>query len=95
MSSIPAVAQAWRLPVDRNSWNAHKSLQLREVKISPPKKGEVLVKLHAAALNFRLRPCRETYVGPPERSTGPDGQGLILTCDGAGEIVALGEGVTE
>ncbi|CAE6438109.1 unnamed protein product [Rhizoctonia solani] len=85
MASIPTVVQAWRLPVDRSSWNTHKSLQLREVKISPPKKGEVLDILIS----------RETYVGPPERSAGPDGQGLILTCDGAGEIVALGEGVTE
>ncbi|CUA70505.1 alcohol dehydrogenase zinc-binding domain protein [Rhizoctonia solani] len=96
MASIPTVAQAWRLPVDRSSWNGHKSLQLREVKISPPKQGEVLVKLHAAALNFRdILISRETYVGPTERSTGPDGQGLILTCDGAGEVVALGEGVTQ
>ncbi|CAE6456171.1 unnamed protein product [Rhizoctonia solani] len=96
MASIPTLAQAWRLPVDRSSWNGHRSLQLREVNISPPKRGEVLVKLHAASLNFRdILISRETYVGPPERSAGPDGQGLILTCDGAGEIVALGEGVTE
>lgn len=27
-------------------------------------------------------------------STGPDGQGLIPTCDGAGEIIAIGEGVS-
>ncbi|KAG8700165.1 hypothetical protein FRC11_013161 [Ceratobasidium sp. 423] len=96
MTPTPIVAQAWRLPVDLNSWNGHKSLQLREVKISPPKEGEVLVRLHAAALNYRdILITSKNYPGLSERSNGPDGQGLILTCDGAGEIVALGEGVTE
>ncbi|EUC61964.1 alcohol dehydrogenase zinc-binding domain protein [Rhizoctonia solani AG-3 Rhs1AP] len=96
MASIPTVAQAWRLPVDRTSWNTHKSLELRQVTISPPQKGEVLVKLHAAALNYRdILISHEKYPGIQERSTGPDGQGLILTSDGAGEIVALGRGVTQ
>ncbi|KAG8685423.1 hypothetical protein FRC11_010600 [Ceratobasidium sp. 423] len=89
-------AALWRLPVDQNSWNGHKSLQLREVKISPPKKGEVLVRLHAAALNYRdILITSKNYPGLSERSNGPDGQGLIIACDGAGEIVALGEGITE
>ncbi|CAE6478107.1 unnamed protein product [Rhizoctonia solani] len=94
MASIPTVAQAWRLPVDLNSWTGHKSLQLREVRISPPKKGEVLVRLHAAALNYRdILITNKNYLGP-YKPNGPDGQGLIPSCDGAGEIVALGEGVT-
>ncbi|QRW26714.1 Zinc-binding dehydrogenase [Rhizoctonia solani] len=54
MSTIPTTAQAWRFPVDQKSWNGHKSLELREVKITPPKQGEVLVKLRAAALNYRV-----------------------------------------
>ncbi|KAH7345437.1 zinc-type alcohol dehydrogenase-like protein [Rhizoctonia solani] len=91
MASIPTVAQAWRLPVDQSTWDTHKSLQLRDVKISFPKRGEVLIRLHAAALNYRS----QSYARPSGYSTGPDDQGLILTCDGAGEIVALGEGVTE
>ncbi|GAB1525951.1 Zinc-binding dehydrogenase [Rhizoctonia solani] len=97
MSAIPTTAQAWRFPPDQKSWNGHKSLELRQVKITPPKQGEVLVKLHAAALNYRV--CtdilisREQYPGP--YSTGPDGQGLIPSCDGAGEVVAVGEGVTQ
>jgi NADPH:quinone reductase-like Zn-dependent oxidoreductase len=33
------------------------------------------------------------YPGP--YNPGPDGQGLIPTSDGAGEIVAVGEGVSE
>ncbi|KAG8745307.1 hypothetical protein FRC10_008324 [Ceratobasidium sp. 414] len=32
---------------------------------------------------------------PPPYSTGPDGQGLIPTSDGAGEVVAVGDGVAE
>ncbi|CAE6444736.1 unnamed protein product [Rhizoctonia solani] len=96
MATIPAVAQAWRLPVDRSTWRTHKSLELRQVQISPPKNGEALVRLRAAALNYRdILISHEKYPGIQERSTEPDGQGLILTSDGAGEIVALGEEVTE
>ncbi|CCO34860.1 alcohol dehydrogenase zinc-binding domain protein [Rhizoctonia solani AG-1 IB] len=83
MADIATVAQAWRFPVDQSTWKGHRSLQLREVKLSPPRKGEVLVRLYAAALNYRVD------------STGPDGQGLIPTSDGAGEVVAVGEGVTQ
>ncbi|KDN40384.1 hypothetical protein RSAG8_08147, partial [Rhizoctonia solani AG-8 WAC10335] len=38
MASIPTLVQAWRLPIDRSSWNGHKSLELREVKIFDAKK---------------------------------------------------------
>lgn len=93
-SSIPTSAQAWRYPVDQSTWNGHKSLELREVKITPPGKGEVLVKLHAAALNYRdVLISKGLY--PGNYSTGPDGQGLIPSCDGAGEIVAVGQDVSE
>jgi NADPH:quinone reductase-like Zn-dependent oxidoreductase len=53
MSGIPSVAKAWRFPLDQNTWDGFKSLELRDVKITAPKSGEVLVKLHAAALNYR------------------------------------------
>ncbi|KAJ1311857.1 hypothetical protein OPQ81_010318 [Rhizoctonia solani] len=89
MSSIPTTAQAWRFPVDHRTWDGHKSLELRKVKISPPKRGEVLVRLHAAALNY----SKVMYAGP--YTTGPDGQGLIPSCDGAGEVIAVGEDVTQ
>ncbi|CAE6365669.1 unnamed protein product [Rhizoctonia solani] len=68
MADIPAVAQAWRFPTDQSTWKGYQSLQLREVKLSPPRKGEVLVRLYAAALNYS---------------------------DGAGKVVAVGEGVTQ
>jgi NADPH:quinone reductase-like Zn-dependent oxidoreductase len=51
--SLPSPIQAWCLPVDEESWNSHKQLRLRDVKLSPPEKGEVLVKLHATSVNFR------------------------------------------
>ncbi|KAF8609727.1 zinc-type alcohol dehydrogenase-like protein [Ceratobasidium sp. AG-I] len=89
MSEIPSVAKAWRFPADEQAWNGFKSLEIRDVKISPPKKGEVLVKLHAASLNF----SGKSYPGP--YSKGPDGGGLIPTCDGAGEVVAVGDGVSK
>ncbi|CCO35448.1 alcohol dehydrogenase zinc-binding domain protein [Rhizoctonia solani AG-1 IB] len=83
MSTIPTTAQAWRFPVDQKTWNGHKSLELREVKITPPKQGEVL----------DIYVSKGLYFGPI--STGPDGQGLIPASDGAGEVVAVGEGVTQ
>ncbi|QRV75868.1 Zinc-binding dehydrogenase [Ceratobasidium sp. AG-Ba] len=86
--SIPTSAQAWRFPQDPKTWNGHKSLALREVKFGPPAKGEVLVKLHAVSLNFRGQ-----YPGP--YNPGPDGEGLIPASDGAGEVVAVGQGVSQ
>ncbi|CAE6482669.1 unnamed protein product [Rhizoctonia solani] len=94
MADVPTVAQAWRFPVDQNTWKGHQSLQLQEVKLPPPGKGEVLVRL----LNYLCRDIQisnRTYPASPTDSTGPDGQGLIPTSDGAGEVVALGEGVTQ
>ncbi|KAG9127690.1 hypothetical protein FRC07_010763 [Ceratobasidium sp. 392] len=89
MSSGPFVAKAWRYPVDQKTWKGYKSLELRDVTIEPPKDSEVLVKLHATSLNY----SQGNY--PGTLSTGPDGQGLIPTCDGAGEIVAVGQNVTK
>ncbi|KAF8609755.1 zinc-type alcohol dehydrogenase-like protein [Ceratobasidium sp. AG-I] len=94
MSGIPSVAKAWRYPVDENTWDGHKSLELRDVKVTLPKTGEVLVKLYAASLNYRdIMISRKQY--PTSFSTGPDGGGLIPLCDGAGEVVAVGDGVSE
>ena len=36
---------------------------------------------------------RKHYPGP--FSTGPDGGGLVPVCDGAGEVVVVGDGVSE
>ncbi|CAE6442572.1 unnamed protein product [Rhizoctonia solani] len=89
MSSIPTVAKAWRYPPTQPSaWNAYHSLELQDVQVPAPGRGEVLVKMRAVALNNR----RGIYP-IPGFTTGPDGKGLIPTSDGAGDIVAVGEGV--
>ncbi|CEL52877.1 hypothetical protein RSOLAG1IB_05945 [Rhizoctonia solani AG-1 IB] len=89
MSSIPTVAKAWRYPPTQPSaWNAYHSLELQDVQVPAPGRGEVLVKMRAVALNNR----HGTYP-VPNFTKGPDGKGLIPTSDGAGDIVAIGEGV--
>ncbi|CAE6398637.1 unnamed protein product [Rhizoctonia solani] len=99
-STIPTVAKAWRFPpTDPSSWDSYHSLELRDVKVPTPGKGQVLVRMRAAALNARvimldIKISLGQYPGGPF-TTGPDNGGLIPTSDGAGEIVAIGEGVTE
>ncbi|KAH7320526.1 alcohol dehydrogenase [Rhizoctonia solani] len=89
MATIPTVAKAWRFPPTEPSlWNGHRSLELRDVSVPKPGKGEVLVRMRAVALNARLGQYPGTF------TKGPDNGGLIPTSDGAGEIVAVGEGVT-
>lgn len=54
-----------------------------------PGPGEILVKMKAASLNFRdLAIIAGQYFG------GPVAQDTILASDGAGEVVAVGDGVT-
>lgn len=52
-----------------------------------PAPGEIQVRIHAASLNFRDHLVAVGYL--------PTTDGRILLSDGAGEIVAVGEGVTE
>lgn len=62
-------------------------LRLREEPDPTPQRGEVLVRVHAVSLNFRdLAMLRGRYPRPCL-------PGLIPTSDGAGEVVAVGEGV--
>ncbi|KAF8691053.1 NAD-P-binding protein, partial [Rhizoctonia solani] len=94
--SIPTVANAWRYPPgEPSSWDGYHSLELRDVQVHAPGKGEVLVKIRAVTLNSRrdVKICRGTYP-LPGFTTGSDGKGLIPTSDGAGDIVAIGEDVT-
>ncbi|KAG9092210.1 hypothetical protein FRC06_000198 [Ceratobasidium sp. 370] len=79
MPATPAVAKAWRFPLDQSTWDSYRSLELRGVDVALPQSGE----------DFVIG--QRKY--PPPHSTGPDGQGLIPTSDGAGEIV--GDGVAE
>ena len=71
-----------------DSFDSLDDLRLRDEADPQPQRGEVLVRVHAVSLNFRdLAMLRGRY----PRKCVP---GLIPTSDAAGEIVALGEGVT-
>jgi NADPH:quinone reductase-like Zn-dependent oxidoreductase len=64
-------------------------LTMGETEMPRPGPGEVLVKLHAASLNFRdLAVARGKYMMSP---LPPD---LVPLSDGAGEVVDIGDGVT-
>ena len=63
-------------------------LVLGEDTMPVPQRGEVLVRVHAAALNYRdLSVLLGNYVGPAK-------PGLVPCSDAAGVIEAVGEGVT-
>ena len=70
-----------------DSFDSLDALRLREEPDPRPQRGEVLVRVRAASLNFRdLAILRGRY---PRKSI----PGLIPLSDAAGEIVAIGEGV--
>lgn len=65
------------------------ALELRETETPQPGESQVLVRMHAASLNFRdLIVAQGAYPGTDEK------RGLIPLSDGAGEVVATGNGVT-
>jgi alcohol dehydrogenase len=63
---------------------------LRDVPDPAPGPGEVLVRLRAAALNYRDLLILQGGYGRLQKH-----ENLILLSDGAGEIAAVGAGVTE
>lgn len=64
-------------------------LVLRELPDPSPAPGEVLVKIHAASLNYR-----DLLVRAGKSASGGSDPVVPLS-DGAGEIIALGDGVTD
>jgi len=65
------------------------ALSLQDLATPKPGRGEVLVRMRAASLNFRdLIVAQGAYAGTMQ------GEGLIPLSDGAGEVVATGSGVT-
>lgn len=65
------------------------NLKVREVPDPVPGPGEVLVRLRAATLNYRDTLVVEGGYGSHQRTDN-----LIPLSDGAGEVVAVGDGVT-
>jgi len=79
---------AWRI----NDFTGIDKLKLSESSIQPPKRKQVAVKIHAVSLNYRdLLVVTGKYPGDKPTDNG----GLIPCSDGAGEVVDLGEDVTE
>jgi alcohol dehydrogenase len=77
--------KAYRL----NNFTSIDDLRMQDEDDPRPQKGEVLVRVHAASLNFRdLAMLRDQYPAPHIK-------GLIPTSDGAGEVVAVGLGVDD
>src|SRR5262249_14224865 len=66
------------------------NLVLRDVPDPTPDFGEVLVRLRAAAINFRDLLILEGKYGSWQKR-----ENLIVLSDGAGEVAAVGPGVTE
>jgi len=70
-----------------DSFDSLDELRVRDEPDPAPQRGEVLVRVHAVSLNFRdLAMLRGRYPRPCL-------PGLIPTSDGAGEVVAVGDGV--
>jgi len=68
--------------------NSLDDLHLHQAEMPVPQRGEVLVKVHAVSLNYRdLSVVLGNYVWKAKA-------GLVPCSDAAGEIVAVGEGVT-
>ncbi|UCH46996.1 MAG: NAD(P)-dependent alcohol dehydrogenase [Betaproteobacteria bacterium] len=65
------------------------ALSVEELETPTPGPGEVLVRMHAASLNYR-----DLIVAEGSLSGAQQAKPLIPLSDGAGEIAATGEGVT-
>ncbi len=81
----PDAARVYRLPVAKGI----ESLTMTETPVPQPRRGEVLVHMHAASLNYRdlmIIEGRAARGAPPEN--------LIPLSDGAGTVVAVGPDVT-
>jgi NADPH:quinone reductase-like Zn-dependent oxidoreductase len=84
--SAPATQKQWRLV--RSGTEGPFTLKLTDVPVRQPGANEVLVKVHAASLNRR-----DVYVLRGGYPVGPR-DSLIPLSDGAGEVVAVGSGVS-
>jgi NADPH2:quinone reductase len=83
--SLPATMRALR----QTSFNGPQNLRLvTDAPVPTPGPGEILIRVTAAGLNIAdLSQARGGFAGGPQPP-------YIAGCEGAGEIVALGDGVT-
>ncbi|KAF7791557.1 hypothetical protein EIP86_002573 [Pleurotus ostreatoroseus] len=87
MVQIPEKARQWYLPKKEGI----DSLAIRTFDVPKPEANQVLVKIHAASLNYR-----DIIVTKDEYSNfGGLADNLVPCSDGAGEVVAIGADVTK
>ena len=94
IQGITSVAQAAAEPARMQQYRLEKAdqgyrLALRETVVPAPGANEVLVRVRATSLNRRDLLVLEAQYGP-----GADMNGIIPLSDGAGEVTAIGPGVT-
>jgi len=77
--------KVWRFPTT----DAIDSLKLREEDTPHPARGQVLVRMHAASLNYR-----DLMIATGRSARGAPLPDLIPLSDGAGEVVEIGPEVT-
>jgi NADPH2:quinone reductase len=84
--SLPATMRA----LQQRSWDGPRDLWLiADAPVPHPGPGEVLIRVTAAGVNFvDLSQARGTFAGGPQPP-------YLAGIEGAGEVVALGEGVTD
>ncbi|KAJ7234653.1 alcohol dehydrogenase superfamily protein [Mycena rebaudengoi] len=83
--AIPSTTRQWYLP----QIGSYHNLVFTEVPLAPPQTHEVLIKTHAVSLQFRdLLIPRGVYPGP----IAPN---LVPGSDAAGEVIAVGDSVTQ
>ena len=78
--------RAWRLPAGSDGFD---KLYLEELPDPTPGPGEVLMRVHACSINYRdFAVAAGKYFGGALKAPA------VPLSDGAGEVVAVGEGVT-
>lgn len=77
--------RAWEV---QDAWGVERLKQVEAPEPPPPGPGQVAVRIHAASLNFRDLKTIEGMAPAPENLR------LVPFSDGAGEVVAVGDGVT-
>lgn len=108
--TIPQTGKVYRLPSSKDQYTDASCLRVVEEPIQHPSKGQVLVKMHAASINFRYTlyiataclflcspstPLNRDLLVLMKAFPGEPPADLIPFSDGAGQVVAIGEGVTK